>query len=258
VRLGRGRYGLSSLTAARSIAESVSATASHLTAALHWGWAVKHEPDRAHVTLPRGRKLREPARSGVLRHWRDLAADELVGGWVTSPARTVIDCCLDLPFDEALAVADSSWRDGLSPLVVRDLALRLPPRSRRKIGRVLQHVDRGAANPFESVLRALCLQVDGLSVVTQHVVKGSGFFAQVDLADRSLGIVIEAEGFDNHGTRAALKRDCRRYTGLGARGWVVLRFTWDEVMFEPDYVLAALRETVAVRRRTATNLPTAS
>ena len=108
------------------------------------------------------------------------------------------------------------------------------------------------------MLRALCLRVDGLSVVTQHVVKGSGFFAQVDLADRSLGIVIEAEGFENHGTRAALKRDCRRYTGLAARGWVVLRFTWDEVMFEPDYVLAALRETVAERRRTATNLPTAS
>jgi very-short-patch-repair endonuclease len=257
IRLGRGRYGLSSLAAARVTAESLTATASHLTAALHWGWAVKHEPETAHVTLPRGRKLREPARTGVRRHWRDLAGDEIVDGWVTTPARTVIDCCLDLPFDEALAVADSSWRAGLSPLVVRDLALRLPPRSRRKVGRVLQHVYRGAANPFESVLRALCLQVDGLGVVTQHVIKGRGFFAQVDLADQSLRIVIEAEGFDNHGTRRALRRDCRRYTGLGARGWVVLRFTWDEVMFDPDYVLAALRETVAVRRPTATNLPAA-
>ncbi|MFM6852272.1 MAG: DUF559 domain-containing protein [Terrabacter sp.] len=258
VRLGRGRYGLSSLLAARVTAEGLSATASHLTAALHWGWAVKHEPDLAHVTLPRGRKLRGPARTGVLRHWRDLLSDEVVDGWVTGPARTVIDCCLDLPFDEALAVADSSWRAGLSPLDVRDLALRLPPRLQRKVGRVLQHVDRGAANPFESVLRALCLQVDGLSVVTQHVIKGRGFFAQVDLADDSLRIVIEAEGFENHGTRAALKRDCRRYTGLGARGWVVLRFTWHEVMFEPGYVLGALRETVALRRPTATNVPTAS
>ena len=239
VRLGRGRYGLSSLTAARSTAESLSATASHLSAALHWKWAVKADPDLVHVTLPRGRKLRDTARTGVHRHWRDLATDEVVDGWVTSPARTVIDCCLDLPFDEAIAVADSSWRDGLSPLVVRDLALRLPPRSRRKVGRVLQHVDRGAANPFE--------------VVTQHVVRGRGFFAQVDLADVRLRIVIEAEGFEHHGTRAALKRDCRRYTGLGARGWVVLRFTWDEVMFEPDYVVTALRETVAARRRTATS-----
>src|SRR4051812_34143960 len=65
-------------------------------------------------------------------------------------------------------------------------------------------------------------------------------------------------GFENHGTRAALKRDCRRYTGLAARGWVVLRFTWDEVMFDPGYVLAALRETVAARRRTATNVRDAS
>src|SRR3954454_2326085 len=102
-------------------------------------------------------------------------------------------------------------------------------------------------------LRSLCLQVEGLTVETQHVIKGRGFFAQVDLADRCLRIVIEAEGFENHGTRAALKRDCRRYTGLAARGWVVLRFTWGEVMFDPGYVLAALRETVAARRRTATN-----
>ena len=258
IRLGRGRYGLSSLLAARVTAEGLSATASHLTAALHWGWAVKHEPDLAHVTLPRGRKLRAPARTGVVRHWRDLAAEEIVDGWVTSPARTVIDCCLDLPFDEALAVADSSWRAGLSPLTVRDLALRLPQRLRRKVARVLQHVDRGAANPFESVLRALCLQVEGLGVVTQHVIKGRGFFAQVDLADQSLRIVIEAEGFDNHGTPPALRRDCRRYTGLGARGWVVLRFTWDEVMFDPDYCRRALQDVVDLRLQQATNLSTAS
>src|SRR3954451_21039903 len=102
-------------------------------------------------------------------------------------------------------------------------------------------------------LLSLCLQVEGLTVETQHVVKGRGFFAQVDLGDRCLRIVIEAEVSRTHGTRAALKRDCRRYTGLAARGWVVLRFTWDEVMFGPDYVLAALRDTVAARRRTATN-----
>src|SRR3954469_4740436 len=90
-------------------------------------------------------------------------------------------------------------------------------------------------------LRSLCLQVEGLTVETQHVVKGRGFFAQVDLANRCLRIVIEAEGFENHGTRAALKREVPRYPRMAGRGWVVLRFTWDEVMFEPGYVRAALR-----------------
>jgi len=254
VRVARGRYALPSLGAARSIALGASATASHTTAALHWGWQVKSEPELPHLTLPRGRKLRASARTGVQRHWRDLLPEEIRDGWVTSPARTVIDCCLDLPFDEALAVADSAWRAGLSPIDVMLVAARLPRRVRRRVAAVLERANRGAANPFESVLRALCLQVEGLTVVTQHVIRDRSFYAKVDLADTVLRIVIEAEGFENHGTRAALKRDCRRYTGLGARDWIVIRFTWDEVMFEPDYVIEALRQVVAVRRRTATNV----
>ena len=254
VRVARGRYALPSLGAARSIALGASATASHTTAALHWGWQVKSEPELPHLTLPRGRKLRASARTGVQRHWRELLPEEIRDGWVTSPARTVIDCCLDLPFDEALAVADSAWRAGLSPIDVMLVAARLPRRVRRRVAAVLERANRGAANPFESVLRALCLQVEGLTVVTQHVIRDRSFYAKVDLADTVLRIVIEAEGFENHGTRAALKRDCRRYTGLGARDWIVIRFTWDEVMFEPDYVIEALRQVVAVRRGTATNV----
>ena len=72
VRVARGRYALPSLGAARSIALGASATASHTTAALHWGWQVKSEPKLPHLTLPRGRKLRASARTGVQRHWRDL------------------------------------------------------------------------------------------------------------------------------------------------------------------------------------------
>jgi hypothetical protein len=62
----------------------------------------------------------------------------VVDGWVTSPVRTVIDCCLDLPFDAALAVVDSSWRAGQSPLEVAEAAKCLPERSFRKVLRVLR------------------------------------------------------------------------------------------------------------------------
>jgi very-short-patch-repair endonuclease len=259
VRVARGRYALPGVAAARVVAVGAAATASHTTAALHWGWAVKREPDLPHLTLPRGRKLRDAARTGVHRHWRDLSPDEVCDGWVTSATRTVLDCALDLPFDEALAVADSAWRAGVSPVEVMRAALPLPRRVRRRAAAVLVHADRRAANPFESVLRALCLRVDGLTVRAQRVIRDRPFYARVDLADPALGIVVEAEGFEFHGHRAALERDCRRYTGLASRGWVVIRFTWHEVMFEPDYVIESLRAVVAVRssassRRTATKL----
>ncbi len=250
-RAGKGRYVLPNITAARLTAVELHATASHTTAALHWGWGVKTEPERVHLTFPRGRKLRGRATAAV-RHWRPLDDADVVDGWVTSPHRTVIDCCLDLPFDEALTVADSSWRNGLDPLEVARRAARLPPRLRRQVLAVLRHVDRGAANPFESVLRAQCLAA-GADVVTQHEIKDKSFYAKVDIAIEQFRIVGEAESFEYHGDRAALKRDCRRYTGLAARGWAVLRFTWDEVMFEPDYVIGAVRATIEARRPTTTS-----
>lgn len=251
VRAGKGGYVLPDVVAARRTSVELHATASHTTAALHWGWGVKSEPDRVHLTFPRGRKLRGRA-ADAGRHWRALDDADVVDGWVTSQARTVIDCCLDLPFDEALAVADSSWRDGMDPLEVFRQAKAMPPRLCRRVVAVLRHVDRGAANPFESVLRAHCI-VAGAAVVTQHEIKDKTFYAKVDIAIQELRIVVEAESFEHHGDRPALKRDCRRYTGLAARGWVVLRFTWDEVMFEPDYVIDAVRATIQARRRTTTN-----
>ncbi len=35
-----------------------------------------------------------------------------IDGWATSKVRTVLDCATELPFDEALAVADSALRHG--------------------------------------------------------------------------------------------------------------------------------------------------
>ncbi|MDV3220349.1 DUF559 domain-containing protein [Intrasporangium sp.] len=250
LRVSKGRYILPDLAETRRTAVELTAVASHTTAALHWGWGVKKEPVHPHLTFPRGRKRRGRATSAV-RHWRSLDPGDVVDGWVTSQVRTVIDCCLGLPFDEALAVADSSWRDGLDPREVASRAALLPVRSRRRVASVLAHADRGAANPFESVLRALCI-LGGADVVTQYVITDKGFFARVDLAVEELMIVVEAESFEHHADRDSLRSDCRRYTGLAARGWVVLRFTWHEVMYEQDYVIAAVRATIEARRRTTT------
>jgi very-short-patch-repair endonuclease len=190
-------------------------------------------------------------------HWRDLDADDVTDGWVTTPVRTVIDCCLDLPFAEALAVFDSSWRAGLKPKEVQLVALRLPRRHRDKVLGVARVADPRAANPFESVLRAIAMDVPGLSVVPQVVIRDSRFYARVDLADENLRIVVEADSYEFHATRKAFDRDCRRYNGLVTRGWLVLRFSWEQVMFEPEVVAAALAATVELRqvrrrRRTGT------
>jgi very-short-patch-repair endonuclease len=247
VRTRRGRYTLPTTAPARAAAHRLTGVASHTSAALHWGWKVKAPPEQPHVTVRRKRSLAARARDGVRVHWRDLAPDEVVDGWVTTTSRTVIDCCLDLPFDEALAVFDSALRGGVQLVQVLERAARLAPRQQRRVLRVAAAADARAANPFESVLRAICLDVPGLSVTPQHVVEDDSFAAQVDLADARLQIVVEAESYEFHGSRRQFRRDCRRYTELGARGWVVLRFTWHEEMFQPDYVRRMLAMTVASR-----------
>ena len=57
VRTGHGRYALPLTEAARVAASRLTGVASHTSAALHWGWAVKTVPTHPHVTVPRHRKL---------------------------------------------------------------------------------------------------------------------------------------------------------------------------------------------------------
>lgn len=247
VKSGRGHYALATEESSRSAAHRLSGTVSHTSAALRWGWKVRTVPELPHVTIRAKRSLPAGSGDGVVLHWRDLLPDE-VDGLVTTRVRTVVDCSLDLPFDEALAVFDSALRAGVRKAEVLELAAWLGGKRLRRVQRVAKAATRCAANPFESVLRAIALDVPGLHVEAQHRIRYDDFFAKVDLADPKLKIVIEAESFEFHGEHRQLIRDCRRYTGLAARGWVVLRFTWRQVMFEPDYVRTMLEQTVRVRR----------
>ena len=107
-----------------------------------------------------------------------------------------------------------------------------------------QAADRRAANPFESVLRAIALDIPGLDMVPQVVIADGRLVVRPDLVDERLRLVAEADSFEWHGSRKALLRDCRRYTGLVRRRWTVIRFAWEDVMLHPTYVAAVLRDIV--------------
>ena len=166
VRVEQGRYALPSIEPARSAASRLTGTSSHTSAALFHGWPVAYVPEQPHVTVSPRRNLPAHRRVDVIVHWRSLDASDIHDDWVTTPVRTVIDCCLDLPFAEALAVFDSSWRAGLKPKEVQLAARCLPSRQRDRVWRVAAAADARAANPFESVLRAIAMDVSGLSVDT--------------------------------------------------------------------------------------------
>lgn len=90
----------------------------------------------------------------VLPRWHDPAPHEEHNS-VTTPLRTVLDCARDLPFSEALAVADSALRAGmvdLAQLRKRAGGLRGPGAMRAR--RLAEHADGRAVNAVESVVRA--------------------------------------------------------------------------------------------------------
>jgi very-short-patch-repair endonuclease len=62
-----------------------------------------------------------------------------------------------------------------------------------------------------------------------------------------LEIVAEADSYEWHGGRAELASDARRYNLLVVGGWLVLRFAWEDVMFDRDYVWQVLAAAVALR-----------
>jgi hypothetical protein len=244
-RLRKGLYALGDIADVRAQAEGVGATVSHLSAALVHGWKVKLPPDRPTVTLPRNRSLPD----GELEvRWQDLGPLDVYRG-VTRPVTTVIGCARAYSYDVALSVADSALREGAVTREQLLAAARASPRTgRAKALRVARDADGRSANPFESCARAIAGEVRGLAVRPQVSVTGVG---RVDLGDLGLGILVECESLEFHGDAQSLKRDVRRYTNAARKGLVVVRFTWDEVMFDPDYCREALQEVVDVRLRQA-------
>jgi very-short-patch-repair endonuclease len=243
LRIARGRYALPEATDPRLAAARLQGVVSHTSAALHWCLAVLRAPDRPHVTIdPRRARVRAP---DVVLHWSRLARCDVVEG-VTSPLRTVLDCARTLDAAAALAVADSALRQllvGPSELVAAAAAVRGP--GCRRARWVAEHADPCAESPLESALRAILLLAGLRGFEPQVLIADDGFRARVDLAHRGLRLVLEADSFEHHGSRSALVRDCRRYDELTVRGWRVLRFAWEQVMFEPDWVAATV--TAAVR-----------
>ena len=261
VRDGHGRYAVPVADEALRAANALNGVVSHRSAALRHGWELKTVPRQPDVTVPKNRKVTEERRENVALHRGRLGPDEVTGR-LTSCARTLVDCMRSLPFDEALAVADSALRRGsISGAGLVALAATVRGTGAPQCRRVAAAATALAANPFESVLRAIALDVPGLDVVPQVEIRARNFSVQPDLVDVRRRIVLEADSFAWHGDRASLRWDTQRYNNLVIRGWLVLRFAWEDVMHDADYVrrtLTAIAELVDGRTSSPGSKPKAA
>lgn len=252
VRVARGRYALATANAAVRAAATLGGVLSMRSAAQRHGWGQKLVPDLPDVTFPRTHHLPAGARKLVVPHWSDIASEDIEDG-VTGVRRTLVDCMRNLPLDESVPIVNSALRAGDVTLPqLRAIARSMKGRGRARAMAVAAMATAKPVNPYESTLYAIASTVPGLRVEPQHPVRISPTLElHPDLADPRLGIVIEAESFEWHGKRAALTRDCLRYNAFTLGGWLVVRFSWDQVMFDAGYVLEVLEAVVLLARQHA-------
>ena len=124
----------------------------------------------------------------------------------TPPLETIL-ACRSLPFDEALTIADAGLR---SEMVTRTELVEAADLARgagaARVRKVARHADGNAANPFESVLRAITIEA-ALRFDVQHPIEVTGMTVHPDLADLEARVILEAASWEFHTGREAQVRD---------------------------------------------------
>lgn len=225
------------------------AVASHRAAAKLLGLAHRDAPELLELTLPLPRFSR--AADVVVHRSTDLQPDHVVrvdGIPCTGPLRTLVDLGAVEPWFVVADALERGLQSGQVTLLGAEWMLtKLSRRGRNGCGVFRQVLDTRAlqvASPHPGLLEPRMARVlAGIAGIEyQHkVFDASGsFVAQVDFAVPACSEAFEVDGFEAHGTPAAMTADFARDHRLRAAGWNVTHFTWFQVVKEP----AQVRSTV--------------
>jgi very-short-patch-repair endonuclease len=216
------------------------AALSHRTAAMVWGLltgpvlpidvttAAAKGRKHAHITIHRMRLAPLDA----------LVRDNLR---VTTPSRTIVDLAATL---EGRALRDTVERAQdlrrFDPDDIRSTLARAPrrPGTRRlhDLITVLAPDKDSARSHLERLFLALTRRARLPKPATNHEIAGRSR----DFAWPDQRLVVETDGYRYHSSRQAKRRDNRRDRQLTALGWRPVRFTYEEIAFEPGEVAQEL------------------
>jgi very-short-patch-repair endonuclease len=226
----RGTFALPDAPADFVVAARLRGSLSCSSAALHYGLDVLVAPERPHVAVPRNQS-RDTELAVVHR------SAHASGSLLVPLIPTLADCLRCLPPVQSLVIVESALRRRKASVAAIERRLRGQGSVRGK--QVLRLADARSGSPLESVVR-VALVLAGHSVQPQAYIPGVGF---VDfLVDGWL--VVEIDGFAYHSERAQYREDRRRGNELTARGYRLLRFTYEDVMSRLDELVALVTEVV--------------
>lgn len=198
------------------------------------------------VLLPTDRP--RARRRGALMHWGDLGPGERVRSGdivLTAVMRTLVDLVVWSDRLEVVSLLDAVLHSGR--LRQADLGrLRATVLARAGGAAASRHfglVDGRAESPLESRTRLLLVDAGLPPEGIQYPVRGGDgqILARLDFAWPSRRIAVEVDGSGPHSEPAALFRDRARQNLLMELRWIVLRFTWRDIVYQPVYVIDTIR-----------------
>lgn len=241
--LGAGWIALAEVPAAVVAARRLNGAVTCISAAPFYGLATIGETSGAHVAVPRRRGLRPvPAPTRVHRetHWTRPSQMPPVAP-IAEVLSRVLRC---QPARSAIVTVDSALNKEL--VTVDEVAALLEGPGSVAALAALDRANSRSRSGIETLAR-LALEDAGLRTKAGVLVSGVG---EVDLLVEDW-VVVECDGFAYHSGRREYREDRRRDRVLSARGYVVLRFTWEEIMRDPEIVAVAVRSVLDRERKGA-------
>lgn len=213
------------------------------TMCLLYGWDLLVEPTTVEVVLPAGSWFRRAGITVTQLEERDTVKRSNLGFEPVSGLSrvdTVLHCAAFLPLIEAVTIADSALRSKTVTLEQLKKAVRARhgKRGYRRMRKVIDWADPQCGSVLESAFRVVVREGGIVPPESQVTLAGVG---RVDFAWREQRLVVECDGRRWHDPDDARNTDRRRHNGLTLNSWVLLRFTWAEVMYDREYVLESVR-----------------
>jgi very-short-patch-repair endonuclease len=182
----------------------------------------------------------------------DAELTTLNGMVVTSPVRTVADVLCSMRVSRSIEVVTDGLRRGVLDVHTLQAAVR-GARGRPGARRARFVVESCSDRPFSVLEWRFQRLVRGARrgwAFNTEVTDDAGPVGIVDALHAESRTVVELDGRRFHGEQR-FQGDRTRDQRLAAAGYVVLRFTWDDIDRRPDHVREVVLRTIAVRSRSA-------
>lgn len=229
--LGGGTFALADASPDAIVAARLRGRLTCSSAARRHGLDLLTDPAKPHVAVPRNRPT--TSEDAVIHRGETPGTGPVVP--LFAALLTVLRC---LPAFEAVVVVDSAVRRRQAR--VASLRRRLRGPGSVEAHRVLGLVDGTSGSVIETVLR-LALRQAGLTVQCQVLIQGVG---RVDLLVDGW-LVVEVDGFAYHSEQALHRADRTRANALAAQGYLLLRFTYEDVVHRTAETVATVVATLA-------------